>query len=178
MSFFLSLILIFIVMTFSFLLREVPLTFIVELAWWCWTLSFWLSVKLLISPSDLNKSFAGYSILHLRFFSFITSNIWCYCPLTCKVSAEKSADIWMEISLYVIYSSFLGVSNILSLSLILPILNTKSLGAFLFGLILSGTLRAFWTWVSLSFFRLGRFSAIMSSTKFSAHFLPLFFWDP
>ena len=36
--------------------REVPLAFIVKLVWWCWILfNFCLSVKLLISPSNLNK---------------------------------------------------------------------------------------------------------------------------
>ena len=36
------------------------------------SLSFCLSVKLLISPSYLNEILAGYSNLGCRFFSFIT----------------------------------------------------------------------------------------------------------
>ena len=76
-----------------FLPREVPLVFVVKLAWWCWILfNFCLSVKLLISPSNLSENFAGRSILRCNFFSFITLNISCHSLLTCRVFVEKSAD--------------------------------------------------------------------------------------
>ena len=41
------------------------------------SLSFCLSVKLLISPSYLNEILAGYSNLGCRFFSFITLSMSC-----------------------------------------------------------------------------------------------------
>ena len=53
-----------------FLSREDPLVFVGELVWWCWILSFCLSVKLLIFPSYLNKILAWYSNLGCRFFPF------------------------------------------------------------------------------------------------------------
>ena len=46
-----------------FLSKEDPLAFVEELVWWCLTLSFCLSVKLLISPSYLSQILAGYSNL-------------------------------------------------------------------------------------------------------------------
>ena len=42
------------------------------------SLSFCLSVKLLIPPSYLNEILAGYSNLGFRFFSFITLRICCH----------------------------------------------------------------------------------------------------
>ena len=42
------------------------------------SLSFCLSVKLLISPSYLNEILAGYSNLGCRLFSFITLSMSCY----------------------------------------------------------------------------------------------------
>ena len=48
---FLFIINVFLVVAFSFSLKEVALTFLVKLVWW-----FYLSIKLLISPSNLNKS--------------------------------------------------------------------------------------------------------------------------
>ena len=47
---------------------------------------------------------------------------------------------------------------------------TMYLGAVLFGLILLETSCASWTWMSMSFARLGNFSAIMSSNMFSGPF--------
>ena len=63
------------------------------------SLSFCLSVKLLMSPS--NESLARWRILGCRFFPFITLNILCHSFLACRVSAEKSADILMGVPLYV-----------------------------------------------------------------------------
>ena len=50
----------------------------------------------------------------------------------------------------------------------------RCLGMFHLGFILFGTLWVSWTWVSISFSILGKFSAIISSSIFSC---PFFFWD-
>ena len=48
------------------------------------SLSFCLSVKLLISPLNLNEILAGQSNLGCRFFSFITLSISCHCLLAAE----------------------------------------------------------------------------------------------
>ena len=103
------------------------------------------------------------------FFPFITLNISCHSLLACRVSAEKSADSLMGVPLYVTSCFSLAVFNILSLSLIFAILIT-CLSVILFGLILFGTLCSSWTWMSVSSPRLGKTSAIMSSSMFSVPF--------
>ena len=50
---------------------------------------------------------------------------------------------------------------------------TMCLGAFLLEFILPGTLCASWTWVTVSFPVLGKFSAVVSSHIFSGPFSPL-----
>ena len=80
-----------------FLSREVPLASVEELVWWCWILTFCLSVKLLISPSYLNEILTGYSNLGCRFFSFITLRMSCHFLLAWRVSIERSAVILMGI---------------------------------------------------------------------------------
>ena len=67
--------------------------------------SFCLSVKLLISPSNLNEILAGYSNLGCSFFPFITLSISCHSLVACRVSAEKSAVNLTGVPLYVIGSS-------------------------------------------------------------------------
>ena len=141
------------------------------------SLSFCLSVKLLMSPSNLNEILAGLSNLHCRFFPFITLNISCHSLLACTVSAEKSAVNFMGVPLYVICHFSLVAFNNFSLSLIFANLVTMCLGVFPLGFILPGTLCASWTWVTISLPMLGKFSTIISSNIFSG--LPLFsFWDP
>ena len=86
-----------------------------------------LSVKLLISPSNLNEGLAGSSILGCRFFShhcnisfYIYRVIYHFIRLsllTCRVSVEKSAYNLMGVPLYVICHFSLVAFNILSLSL-------------------------------------------------------------
>ena len=104
------------------------------------SLNFCLSRKLLISPSYLNKSLTGQSILGYSFFPFITLNIQCHSLLTCRISVEKSADRLMGVPLYVIYDFSLVAFTILSLSLIFVSLITICLGVFLLGFILYGIL--------------------------------------
>ena len=62
--------------------------------------------------------------------------------------------------------------NILSLCLVFVSLISMCLGVFLLGFILYGTLCASWTWLTLSFSMLGKFSTIISSKIIS---YPFFF---
>ena len=57
--------------------------------------------------------------------------------------------------------------NILSLSLIFVSLITMCLSVFLLGFVLPRTHCASWTWLTISFPMLGKFSAIISSNIFS-----------
>ena len=82
------------------------------------SLSFCLSVKLLISPSYLNEILAGYSNLGCRLFSFITLSMSCHSFLAWRVSIERSAVILMGIPLCVICCFSLAAFNICSLCLI------------------------------------------------------------
>ena len=101
--------------------------------------SFCLSVKLLISLSNLNEILAGQSNLGCRFFPFITLNITCHSLLACRVSPEKSAVNLIGVPLYVICHSSPVAFKIFSLSLIFVNLTTMCLGVFLLGFILAGT---------------------------------------
>ena len=70
--------------------------------------------------------------------------------------------------MYVICSFSLAAFNILCLIFVFLIM--MCLGLLLFGLIPYGTLFASWTWVTVSFPKLGRFSAVISSNIFSGPF--------
>ena len=135
------------------------------------SLSFCLSVKLLISPSYLNEILAGYSNLGCRFFSFITLSMSCHSLLAWRISIERSAVILMGILLCVICCFSLDAFNICSLCLNFVRSINMCLGVFHLGFILSGTLWVSWTWVAISFPILGKFSTIISSNIFSC---PLF----
>ena len=119
----------------------------------------------MISPSNLNDSVAGSSILGCRFFPFITLHVSCHSLLAYRVSVENSADSLMGVPLYVICLLSLVAFNIY-LSLIFVSLIIMCLGVFLLRFILSGTLCGSWTWLTLSFLMLNKFSAIMSSNIF------------
>ena len=67
-----------------------------------YSLSLLLSVKLLIWPSILIESLAGYSSLGCRPLVFITWNIPCHSLLVLTVSIEKSAASLIRAPLYVI----------------------------------------------------------------------------
>ena len=129
-----------------FLSREDPYS-----SWWrsgfvvLNSLSFCLSVKLLISPSYLNKILAGYSNLGCRFFSFITLCMSCHSLLARRVSIERSAVILMGIPLCVICCFSLAALNICSLCLIFVNWINMCLGVFHLGFILFGTLWVSWT---------------------------------
>ena len=84
--------------------REVPSIFVVRLFWWyCILLSSCFSLKLLISPSNLNEILAGQSNLGCRFFPFIFFKYILPLPKACRVSAEKSVNNLMGVRLYVIF---------------------------------------------------------------------------
>ena len=85
------------------------------------SLSFCLSVKLLISPSNVNEILARESDLDCRFFPFITLSISCHSLLACRVSAEKSAVNLLGVPLYVMCRFSLAAFNNFSLSYFLPV---------------------------------------------------------
>ena len=120
------------------------------------SLNFCLSRKLLISPSNLNESLAG--CLWLSVLPLITWNIVCHSLLACRVSIEKSADNFMGFPLYVVCLFPLCFNN-LSLSLIFVSFITMSLSV---GLSCMGLCTS-WTWFTIFFPMLGKFSVIISS---------------
>ena len=76
----------------------------------------------------------------------------------------------MGVPLCIICLFFFVAFKVLSLSLIFVILITICLGVFLLGFILPGTLCVSWTWLTISFSMLEKFSAIISSSIFSDSF--------
>ena len=101
------------------------------------SLSFCLSVKILISLRNLNEILAG-SVMLVVGFPFPHFKYVLTLPLGCRVSAERSAVNLMGIPLYVICCFSLGAFNILSLYLIFDSLINMCLDLFLFGFILYG----------------------------------------
>ena len=91
-------------------------------------------------------------------------------PLAYRVSVEKSADSLMGVPLYVICHFPLVAFDILSLPLIFVSSRIMHLVVFLLGFILPGTLCASWTWLTISFPTLGKFSTIISLSIFSGPF--------
>ena len=94
----------------------------------------------------------------------------CHSLRACRVSAEISAVYFMGIPLFVICCSSLAAFNIFSLFLIFDSLSNMCLGMFHLGFILYGTLCASWTWLTISFPMVGKFSTISSSNIFSDTF--------
>ena len=76
----------------------------------------------------------------------------------------------MEIPLYVIFCFSLAAFNIFSLNLIFVSLINMCLGVFFLGFILYGALCACWTWMTISFPMLRKFSTMISSNIFSGPF--------
>ena len=93
----------------------------------------------------------------------------CHSLLACRVSAVRSAFNLLGIPLYVFSCFYLTVFNIFSLYLIFDSLISMCLVVFLLGFILYGTLCSYWTWFTISFPVLGKFSTIISSH---------IFWNP
>ena len=106
-----------------------------------YSLSLLLSVKLLIWPSILIESLAGYSSLGCRPLVFITWNIFRHFLLAWSISIEKSAANLIRASLYVVSCFSLAAFEILSLSWNLASLIMMCLEVGLLGfLLLIGTL--------------------------------------
>ena len=84
----------------------------------------------------------------------------------------------MGIPLYVICCFSLVAFNIFYLYLIFICLINMCLSMFLLGFILYGTLCTSWTWVTISFPMLGKFSTPNLFKYFPRPFLFFFFWDP
>ena len=76
----------------------------------------------------------------------------------------------MGIPFYVICWFSLAAFNIFSLYLIFDSLINMCLGMFLLGFILCGTLCSSWTWLTISFPTLGKFSTLMYSSVLFATF--------
>ena len=76
----------------------------------------------------------------------------------------------MGIPLCVICCFTLAAFNIFSFCLNLGSLINMCLGVFFLGFILFGTLWVSWTWVTISFSNLGKFSIVISSSIFSYPF--------
>ena len=129
-------------------------------------LSFCSSVKLLISPSNVNKSLAGCS--WLQTFPFRHLNISRHSLLARGVSAEKSADNLMGIPVCVI-RCFSPDALIFRLCLPFLCLITLCLDTFPRGF-LRGRLCTSSTWVTVFPPVLGKFFATVSSNIFSDPF--------
>ena len=105
--------------------------------------------------------------------------MYCHSLLACRVSTGRSAVNLMGIPLCVVCCFSRAAFNIFSLYLIFDSLINICLGVFHLGFFLYGTLCASWTWLTISFPILGKFSTIISSDIFSApFFFSSFFWDP
>ena len=135
------------------------------------SLNFCLSEKFFISPSVLNEILAGYGNLGCRFSPFSTLNISCHSLPACRVSAERSAVKQMGFPLYVSCCFSLAAFNIISLFSLYSLIS-MCVGLFLLEFILYGTLCASWTWPTISFSRLTKFTSIISSKIF---LYPVFF---
>ena len=127
--------------------------------------SFTLSGKHFICPSILNDSFAGKSNLGCRSLLFITLDTSCQFFLAYKVSFEKSSDNLMGAPLQITNCFSLAAFEVLSVSLIWH---------FNYDVSWSGPLCVHLVWdsvlsglVCLSFTKLGKFSFIIFSNKFS-----------
>ena len=151
-----------------------PFNIYCKAVWWYWNLLTFVYLKsFLFLHQFWMRSLPGTAILIVDFFSpFSTLNISCHSLLACRVSAERSAVKHMRFPLYITCFFSLAAFNILSLCLIFVSLISMCLGVFLFGFILYGALCASWTWLTISFPVLGKFSTI----KYLKIFLyPLFF---
>jgi len=135
------------------------------------SLNFRLSENFLFLHQFWMRSLPGIVILVVDFSPSSSLNISCHYLLGCRVSAERSALKHIGFPLYVTCCFSLAAFNILSLSLLVWLVCV--LACFSLGLSCMG-LCASWTWLTISFFKLGEFSTIISSKFFS---YPFFFYS-
>ena len=84
--------------TFSFILslyslfwpREVPLTVVVKLVWWCWTVPFLLVCKVFDFSIEYEWEPWWAEYFCFMFFPFITLNMSCHSLLSCSFCWEAS----------------------------------------------------------------------------------------
>ena len=139
------------------------------------SLSFGLSVKLLLSPSSLNEILVGYSNLGCIFFSFITLSMSCHSIL--KISYLQISYYPYGNPLCVICCFSLAAFNICSLCLIFVNLINMCLMVFHLGFILF--------WDSLGFLELDDYFLPHFREVFNyylkyflmAFLFVFFFWD-
>ena len=98
---------------------------------------------------------------------FITLNTSCQPLLPAKFLLRNQLPGLWELLCRLTLCFFLAAFKILSSSLTFGILIMMCLGVLLFGSSLFGTLCAHWTYLSISFTKLGKFSLIIFSDKFS-----------
>ena len=129
-------------------------------------LSFCLSVKLLIYPSNLNEILGESPNLGCRFFPFSTLSVPCHSLLACRISVEWSSVILMGILLHIICCFHLATFNVCFLCLIFVSLINVSwcVSPWVY---LLWTLLTSWNWVAISFPILGKVFSIISSNIFS-----------
>ena len=114
------------------------------------SLSFSLSIKLLISPTNQNESPAG-TVFLIVCFSLLSFWVYHATSLAYRVSAEKSANNLMEILLYDICCFSLVECNIFFLSIIFVSWFFCVLAWFFLFFFLYGILCNSLTWMSVSF---------------------------
>ena len=132
--------------------------------------SFYLSGKLFITPSILNTSFAEYSIVDWRFFTFSTLSITCHSLLACQLCVEKFPCILIYFPFFIKDFFCLPTFKFFFLSVHCGNLIAIYIGIDLLLLILMGVLCVSWIWMSIFFLSLDTFSNIISTNKFYAPF--------
>lgn len=118
----------------------------------------------------------GRLILVVDFFLFITLNVLCHSFLICQAYTEKSGESLLGVPLYITSYFPLAAFKILSLNFVILIITCLDIAPF--QLISFGTLCTFCIWMSISFPRLDKFSAIISSKIISAPFFSLLLLGP
>jgi hypothetical protein len=121
--------------------------------------SFCLPWKTFIAPSILYDSFAGYSVLGLKLFSFSARKISPQALLAFNVSVEKSAVILMGLPLYVICFFYYALQYS-SLGLCTCCFTDNMLCGSSILLGLFGVLEASCICMEIDFSRFGKFSVI------------------
>ena len=113
------------------------------------------------------RSLLGTVIWVLEIFSLISLSMSYHSLLVWRVSIERSAVILTRILLWFICCFSLAAFHICSLCLIFVNLINICLGVFCLEFILFGTVWVSWTWITISFPILGKFSIIITSSIFS-----------